>query len=143
MVQILILTKRSVLLVFLVTTTFGTAFAGVAENEDRLRILQEKKVSLSYEVTRALVAKGLHEESAKKKTSFLHSAHNAQKLDSLLHHEALRFPKEKVIEKLTRYALHDTPLNLDSYHDLVGFAQSINPSLNKTQLAALSCIAKA
>lgn len=142
MTKIFILTKRSFLIIFLVSNTINSLSASPHANS--LSYTTHKtETSLHADVKAKLISKGLHEDAAAKKADnlFKQNKNAPHKFSCLYRDNELMLSKEKVIETFAKYALFEKSLNFYSYESLVGFVQHIKPNLNKKELAALRRIA--
>jgi hypothetical protein len=136
----IILFKRSILFVLLISNSANPLLAV----EPVTYTLENKKEtpSVSREIKNLLVAKGLSEEQATHKANKFLNTKNLFKVSHLYSNPNLGLSKEDVYNALTKYALYEKHLNLNSYDSLIGFVQRISlQPLDKQQLKYLSDLA--
>lgn len=143
MAKISILTKRSVFLIFLVSSAANPLFASTIYIYSASERYQEAPITHN-DIQNVLISKGLENSVAiKKSQTVLKSSQNSySKLTHLSHNPKLGLSKKKIIEAFAKYALFDKECDLNSYDSLVGFVQSINPKLSDVQLRAIKEIVK-
>lgn len=142
MTKILILTKRSFLIIFLFSNTISLLSAAPYPY-DRFSYNRQTITDLHVDIKEKLISKGLQDDIAVKKIDKLFTCNKnaAYKLSRLSADSTLMLSKEKMVETLATYALFENSLNLSSYESVIGFVQRINPDLNKAQLSAIKRIA--
>lgn len=141
MVKIFVLTRDSLLFILLVSTTSHALESSAARPYQATPKLQEVSQK-TWDLEKALLAKGLEKEAAKQKAQKLFSSSPmlGQKLTQLASHKDLELTKEALLEQLTRYALYEKPCQLNTYAGMYGFVQKIVPDLSHKQKEVLALL---
>jgi len=141
MIRISLFKKRSLLVILLVGSTANPLFALPAKNNFVIK-RDIKKINISQEIQNLLVDKGLEKDIALHKTDklFKNSNNIENKLSRIYNSSNLGISKEKLDETLSRYALHEDSLDLNSYSGVLGLVQNV--SLKKLDTIELNEIKK-
>jgi hypothetical protein len=143
MININFLTKRSLVIVFLVSNSFNPLLALPQKTNTTIEN-EQKSPSIYKDIQNILVNNGLENKTATDKLKKLLNNNQKSTADKLLHlcNDSLSVTKEKLTEALSRYALLEKSLDLNSYGSIVGLLQSMSIfSLDKKQLEYVKKIA--
>ncbi len=142
MVKIFILTKRSIFLIVLVSSTFNPLLA-VPLYEDSTKQTLQKAEAANVDIENILISKGLQKDAAAAKVGRLFQKNRdfAAKIAKLYNDKELKLSKKTVLNAFAEYALFDKSCDLNSYDSLLGFVQNIKSELSKKELNAIRSIA--
>jgi hypothetical protein len=143
MININFLTKRSLVIVFLVSNSCNPLLA-LPQNTNTTIENEQQSPSIYKDIQKILVSKGLENKTATDKLKKLLNNNQKSTADKLLLlcNDNLSVTKESLTEALSKYALFEKSLDLNSYGSIVGLLQSMSIfSLDKKQLEYVKKIA--
>ena len=143
MSRIVFLTKRSVFVVFFISTAINPLMAKMVTPTVIVK-KQQKNSRIQQDVSNVLVQKGLEEKVAVSKVKKLFQAceDKLDKLSTLYNYPEIFGSKKSIHETLANYSLHGKSFNPNSFDSLKGLAQKNSiASLNKEQIELLHTLA--
>ena len=136
-------TKRSMLFVLLVSNSVNPLLLALPQKPHPVVKNNRQALRISNEIKNILLNKGLDKEVAVSKVNklFKNNRGKTNKLLDLCNNPEFSISKKNLNSTLSKYALHEKQLNLNSYSSLIGLVQSTKlQSLNKKQLDYISQI---